>query len=110
MKKHILNLRTCTDREALYDAVVSVFDFPDYFGRNLDALYDCLTELSEDTCVAVVLPDCLDGFPEEADDGTRELALLDGADPDFAEYMEKFRRTFEDAEEENPHLVVLVVQ
>ncbi|MBO7719434.1 MAG: barstar family protein [Methanosphaera sp.] len=26
-----------------------VFDFPDYYGKNLDALYDCLTDISVET-------------------------------------------------------------
>ncbi|QFU92831.1 Barstar (barnase inhibitor) [Amycolatopsis sp. YIM 10] len=28
------------------DAIAAALDFPDWFGRNLDALYDCLTDLS----------------------------------------------------------------
>lgn len=110
MKKRILDLRTCADRETLYDRIAVSFDFPDYFGRNLDALFDCLTDLSEDTCVALVLPKASDP-PEQADDGVRELRSLDGFSPEqaFADYIEKLRRTFEDAEEANPHLWVLVV-
>lgn len=27
--------------------------FPEYYGKNLDALYDCLTDISEDTTVTV---------------------------------------------------------
>ena len=37
-------------REAL-DALVAAFDFPDYFGRNLDALWDGLTDLTEPTAL-----------------------------------------------------------
>lgn len=34
------------DRLAVLDAIAAAMRFPDYFGRNLDALYDCLTDLS----------------------------------------------------------------
>lgn len=110
MKKIILDLRQICDRDALYDAITSTFDFPDYFGRNLDALYDCLTDISQDTCVALVLPEICAPSPEQADDGLLELRALDGYafDPAFSDYIGKLRRTFEDAEEANPHVVVLV--
>lgn len=34
--------------ETFYDEVIRTFSFPDHFGRNLDALYDCLTDIGED--------------------------------------------------------------
>lgn len=35
----------CTDAESLFDNIAAAFEFPDYFGKNLDALYDCLVDL-----------------------------------------------------------------
>ncbi len=29
-----------------HDYLKKVLNFPDYYGKNLDALYDCLTEIS----------------------------------------------------------------
>lgn len=34
------------DKAATLDAIAAAMSFPDYFGRNLDALYDMLTDLS----------------------------------------------------------------
>jgi len=34
------------DKMAALDAIAAALSFPDWFGRNLDALYDCLTDLS----------------------------------------------------------------
>lgn len=28
-----------------HDYLMKALDFPDYYGKNLDALYDCLTEI-----------------------------------------------------------------
>ena len=35
-----------------HDYLIEVFDLPDYYGRNLDALYDCMSE-REDTTIAI---------------------------------------------------------
>lgn len=35
-----------TDKASTLDAIAAALSFPDWFGRNLDALYDCLTDLS----------------------------------------------------------------
>lgn len=36
-----------------HDALVEAFGFPAYYGRNLDALNDCLGDIGEDTAVIV---------------------------------------------------------
>lgn len=45
---HIIDLsaRTVVDRKELFDLFADQFAFPEYFGFNLDALYDCLCDLS----------------------------------------------------------------
>ena len=35
--------------DAVYDYLQGELRFPDYFGRNLDALHDCLTDISSPT-------------------------------------------------------------
>ena len=35
--------------EAVYDYLSKELSFPDYFGRNLDALHDCLTDIGAPT-------------------------------------------------------------
>lgn len=40
-------------RAQLHDALQSQLDLPDYYGRNLDALYDCLTDLHEPSQIEV---------------------------------------------------------
>ena len=41
--------RLISDREELYDQLTRQLNLPAYFGRNLDALFDLLTEVSEPT-------------------------------------------------------------
>ena len=36
-----------------HELLAEVFSFPDYYGKNLDALHDCLTEIARDTAVIV---------------------------------------------------------
>lgn len=45
-KIYVLDGRAMQTRESAYDHIAAVMNFPDYFGRNLDALYDLLTEYS----------------------------------------------------------------
>ncbi len=35
--------------DALHCALAQALEFPDYYGKNLDALFDCLTEICTDT-------------------------------------------------------------
>lgn len=42
-----------TDRETAYDYLSRILRLPDYFGRNLDGLKDCLEELGTD-CIIIL--------------------------------------------------------
>jgi len=40
-----LDTREFTDKESSHEYLKEMLDFPEYYGGNLDALYDCLTDL-----------------------------------------------------------------
>ena len=68
--------------EKAHADLAQALDFPAHYGNNLDALYDCLTQLSD-----------------------TQLVIEDCADP--SDKMEKwpgFLAVFFDAAAENPHL------
>lgn len=45
----ILDAENILDVETLHEKVAEIMEFPDYYGKNLDALYDCLTDIGEET-------------------------------------------------------------
>ena len=89
MKKYELFLSSSQDRDDLHDYLSRKLEFPYYYGRNLDALYDCLTEITEDTCIGI----------------TEQIWEDDGA-----AYIERMNRVFREAEEVNPSLCVFIFQ
>ncbi len=48
MDKIIINCANLS-REELHQVIAEKLNFPSWYGNNLDALYDCLTDLEEDT-------------------------------------------------------------
>ncbi|MFE5503574.1 barstar family protein [Amycolatopsis japonica] len=43
---HLIDGTRTVDKDSTLDAIAEALSFPEYFGKNLDALYDCLTDLS----------------------------------------------------------------
>ena len=73
--------------EELQDYLASELSFPEYYGRNLDALYDVLTDIDEETTI--------------------EFDLEDMDDSDFAEYLSRVIRVVRDAAEANHSICVV---
>ena len=48
MRHYTLNLSDISDRDALHARLSGALMLPDYYGRNLDALKDCLTDIQTD--------------------------------------------------------------
>ncbi len=45
------------DKKKLHRYIASLLDFPKYYGGNLDALYEVLTDMTNDICINIVLSD-----------------------------------------------------
>ena len=78
----ILNCENLTQRGQAHRYLAHMLDFPDYYGNNLDALFDCLTELGDCTIVL---------------DGGADLLRNGG-------YGAKVLRVLEEAAQANPRL------
>lgn len=59
MRICILDGEMIKDREMLHDTLADTLDLPDWYGRNLDALYDCLTDIREETEIRIQNEDVL---------------------------------------------------
>ena len=88
MHKVILRFNGTESKEEIHEKLKEALEFPDYYGRNLDALYDCLTDLQEETAI---------GFIRWNTETEKE---------ETAKYLYTMQRVFREAEEENPHLAV----
>ncbi|WP_086667714.1 barstar family protein [Lentzea kentuckyensis] len=83
MKRHIL----VSEKQAAISAIAQALDFPEWFGQNLDALYDSLSDLSwlpEGEYVLVVPADLdssvsgvlRDAAKRTAESGDRKLRVI----------------------------------
>lgn len=83
-----IDCTSITDKAAFHRALAQALAFPGCYGNNLDALYDCLTEIGTDT----------------------ELRLTNWHDLEYrlGDYSGKAVYVFHCATRENPHLTVLL--
>ena len=54
-KHYTVDLRNIYTREALHNKLMERLELPEWYGRNLDALFDCLRELTD---TQLVIEDC----------------------------------------------------
>lgn len=100
MRKVILDLRGLESRRELHTYIAEKMDFPEYYGKNLDALYDCLTDIGHPTAIGILLPTMEDTENHHLDEEPTGYG-------DIHHYIHRMRRTFADAEMSNPNLAVL---
>lgn len=60
----VLDGRSLGDKHALLVALGGIFDFPDYYGANWDALEECLSDLSWHSGPICLLIDHAESIPE----------------------------------------------
>ncbi len=80
----LLDGRLIHCRETLHTELKNGLGFPEYYGHNLDALSDCLEEISEDTVI--------------------ELVNVAALEEKLGSYTGKLIRVLKRAEKENPHI------
>ena len=82
MKNVILDCSLAETTAGLHLQLSELLDLPEYYGGNLDALADCLSEIHQDTCLILEQPE----------------ALLE----ELGDYAERFFRLLEHCANENP--------
>ena len=66
MKSVILDAKKMLEKENMHEYFAKKFDLPEYYGRNLDALFDCLCEINEPTLIKLKNEDTLQGDTKES--------------------------------------------
>jgi hypothetical protein len=59
-----VSIKGASDILGVFDAVARTFEFPDYFGRNFDALCDCLRDMEwlQGSAYVLILADASDAW------------------------------------------------
>ena len=60
MKEILIDGELILTKGEMHDLLAEKLGFPEWYGRNLDALHDCLTDIKEDVLIRVVNFDDLD--------------------------------------------------
>jgi len=89
MKEIIIDGGAIFTSPDLHEALAKALSFPEHYGKNLDALYDCLSEISQDT----------------------HLSLKNWHHIEFhlKDYSGKALYVFHCAMDENPHLRITLI-
>ncbi|MGF7404410.1 barstar family protein [Campylobacter concisus] len=66
MKNVSLDAKKMVEKENMHDYLAKKFDLPEHYGRNLDALFDCLCEINEPTLIKLKNENALDKSTKES--------------------------------------------
>ena len=66
MKNVSLDAKKMVAKEKMHDYLAKKFDLPEHYGRNLDALFDCLCEINEPTLIKLKNENALDSATKES--------------------------------------------
>lgn len=86
MKTITLDITNIETVRALHIYLQYMLDLPAYYGKNLDALYDCLTDVSEPT---------------------RIILRTKGVRGEMVAYMPRLMQVFRDCAQENSRLTII---
>lgn len=77
MKIITLDCAGLDGKEALHSALAEALDFPEWYGQNLDALYDLLTEVEEPLQLQLIHFQDPGGFRETMEDAMAENPMVE---------------------------------
>lgn len=99
-KEYVLDCNEMYERGIAHEYIAKTLGFPEYYGKNLDALFDCLTEMGESSILFINLSSleelgeysgALIAVFEEAESVNDDLTLVyvdedDDYDEEFGDY------------------------
>lgn len=84
MKKITINGKRLKSREALHEYITKKLNFPEHYGNNLDALYDCLSEIGTPLNIIIKNMDILEEeLGQYAVNLTLMLTDISGSNPNI---------------------------
>lgn len=55
MKRYVIDLREVDNMSDVHDEIKEALELPDYYGKNLDALNDCLKSMPKDSFIYIIV-------------------------------------------------------
>ena len=93
IKRILLEVSGCSSWDELHETIKQAFDFPEYYGKNLDALWDCLWETfvkKQQWEISIC--------------GAKQMS------PELQPYMREVMAVFRQAEREFAHVKIFVTE
>ena len=84
MNNYTVDLKDVFNADELHRVIGEAVPLPEYYGGNLDALYDVLSEITEETTITFI--------------------NTEGAEAAMPKYIKSLRRMSKDVQNENPNI------